>query len=80
MAETIAHRVREVIWVEQGIPHDEVSDTANFYDDLGMDSLDHVELVMAFENEFGITIEDEDAEQFTSVQAVVAYVQPRAGQ
>ena len=59
---------------------DEVTLEASFTDDLGADSLDIVELVMAFEEEFGIEIPDEDAEKITRVKEAVDYIEHHAGQ
>ena len=63
MAETTESRVKEIIIIELGGEPEKVTDDASFVEDLGADSLDTVELVMAFEEEFGIDIPDEDAEQ-----------------
>ena len=69
-----AARVREIIAQELGVEQEKVVDDANFVDDLGADSLDTVELVMAFEEEFGIEIPDEDAERMQTVQEAIAYL------
>ena len=61
-----------------GVKIEEVTDTASFVDDLGADSLDTVELVMALEEEFGIEIPDEDAEKITSVGEAIRYVESKA--
>jgi acyl carrier protein len=58
---------------------DEVTPEASFVEDLGADSLDQVELVMAFEEEFDIEIPDEEAEKITTVQAAVTYIESKAG-
>ena len=63
MSEPIEGRVREIIINELGLEPEKVTDDASFVEDLGADSLDTVELVMAFEEEFGLDIPDEDAEQ-----------------
>ena len=63
MAEAVADRVRAIIAEQLGVKLEEVTDTASFIEDLGADSLDTVELVMALEEEFGIEIPDEDAEK-----------------
>jgi acyl carrier protein len=73
----IASRVREIIAQELGVEHEKVTDEANFVEDLGADSLDTVELVMAFEEEFGIEIPDEDAEQMQSVGQAIKYLQEK---
>lgn len=69
-----AARVREIIAQELGVEQEKVVDDANFVDDLGADSLDTVELVMAFEEEFGIEIPDEDAERMQTVSEAIAYL------
>jgi len=72
-ADTFA-RVKKIIIEQLGVTEPEVIPAANFIDDLGADSLDTVELVMALEEEFEIEIPDEDAEKITTVQAVVDYI------
>ena len=67
MSEATDARVREIIINELGVEAEKVTDEASFVEDLGADSLDTVELVMAFEEEFGIDIPDEDAEQMRTV-------------
>ena len=74
MSEPTEARVREIIVNELGVEPDKVTDEASFVEDLGADSLDTVELVMAFEEEFGIDIPDEDAEQMRSVGDAIASV------
>jgi len=69
-----ASRVREIIAQELGVEQEKVTDEANFVEDLGADSLDTVELVMAFEEEFGIEIPDEDAEQMLTVGQAIKYL------
>ncbi|WP_419162041.1 acyl carrier protein [Candidatus Palauibacter sp.] len=69
-----AARVREIIAQELGVEQEKVVDDANFVDDLGADSLDTVELVMAFEEEFGIEIPDEDAETMQTVGEAIQYL------
>ena len=71
---SIEQRVREIIVEQLGVEEDEVSPEASFVDDLGADSLDTVELVMAFEEEFNIEIPDEDAEGITTVQDAIDYI------
>ncbi|WP_420441093.1 acyl carrier protein [Candidatus Palauibacter sp.] len=73
-----AARVREIIAQELGVEQEKVVDDANFVDDLGADSLDTVELVMAFEEEFGIEIPDDDAERMQTVQEAIAYLNEKA--
>ena len=69
-----AARVREIIAQELGVEQEKVTDEANFVEDLGADSLDTVELVMAFEEEFGIEIPDEDAEEMQTVGQAIKYL------
>ncbi len=73
-----AGKVRSIIAEQLGVKIEEVTDTASFVDDLGADSLDTVELVMALEEEFGIEIPDEDAEKMTNVGEAVRYVDQKA--
>jgi acyl carrier protein len=75
MADTIAAKVKEIIINELGVAPEKVTPEASFVDDLGADSLDTVELVMAFEEEFTIDIPDEDAEQMRTVGEAVAYIE-----
>ncbi len=74
----IGSRVREIIAQELGVEHEKVTDEAAFVEDLGADSLDTVELVMAFEEEFGIEIPDEDAEQMQTVGQAIKYLEEKA--
>ncbi|NBV83521.1 acyl carrier protein [bacterium] len=67
-------KVRSVIVEQLGVSEEEVTDSASFTDDLGADSLDTVELVMALEEEFGTEIADEDAEKLTTVGRTVDYI------
>jgi acyl carrier protein len=67
-------RVREIIANELGVEMEKVTDEASFVDDLGADSLDTVELVMAFEEEFGTEIPDEDAEKMQTVGDAIQYL------
>ncbi len=67
-------KVKDIIVEQLGVNADQVSTDASFIEDLGADSLDTVELVMAFEEEFGAEIPDEDAEKLTSVGAVISYL------
>ncbi len=68
-------KVAEIIAEQLGVDPSEVTTEASFVDDLGADSLDTVELVMALEEEFGIEIPDEDAEKITSVNDAIKYIQ-----
>ena len=67
-------KVKDIIVEQLGVDADQVKTDASFIEDLGADSLDTVELVMAFEEEFGAEIPDEDAEKLTTVGAVVKYL------
>ena len=75
MSEAVESKVREIIINELGVEPEKVTDEASFVEDLGADSLDTVELVMAFEEEFGIEIPDEDAEKITRVKEAVEYIE-----
>ena len=77
MAE-VGQKVKSIIAEQLGVKIEEVTDSASFVDDLGADSLDTVELVMALEEEFGIEIPDEDAEKMTNVGQAVRYVEEKA--
>ena len=70
----IAEKVKSVIAEQLGVKAEEVTDQAKFVDDLGADSLDTVELVMALEEEYGIEIPDEDAEKLTTVGDAIKYI------
>ena len=70
-------KVKEIIVEQLGVNADQVTGEASFIEDLGADSLDTVELVMAFEEEFGAEIPDEDAEKLTSVGAVISYLKEK---
>ncbi|EMI5489000.1 acyl carrier protein [Providencia stuartii] len=72
---TIEERVKKIIVEQLGVKEEEVVTAASFVDDLGADSLDTVELVMALEEEFDIEIPDEEAEKITTVQAAIDYVE-----
>ena len=78
MAEgSVEEKVKQIIVDELGVDEGEVTPNARFIDDLGADSLDTVELVMAFEEEFGAEIPDEDAEKLQTVGDVVKYIEER---
>ena len=79
MADSIADKVKEIIINELGVEAEKVTPEASFVEDLGADSLDTVELVMAFEEEFGIDIADEDAEQMRTVGDAVKHLESAAG-
>lgn len=74
----ISGRVKKIVVEQLGVDQDKVTDKANFVDDLGADSLDTVELVMALEEEFGIEIPDEDAEKIVSVDQAIQYIETHA--
>ena len=75
MASDIAGKVKKIIEEQLGVSADQVTDDASFTDDLGADSLDTVELVMALEEEFGHEIPDEQAEKLQSVGDVIKYIE-----
>ena len=70
----VAERVKKIVIEHLGVDADKVIEGANFIDDLGADSLDTVELVMALEEEFECEIPDEEAEKITSVQQAIDYI------
>ncbi len=72
---SIEERVKKIVVEQLGVKEDEVVPTASFVDDLGADSLDTVELVMALEEEFDTEIPDEEAEKISTVQAATDYIQ-----
>ena len=74
---TIEERVKKIIVEQLGVKEDELKADASFVDDLGADSLDVVELVMALEEEFETEIPDEDAEKITTIQQATDYVRKR---
>ena len=71
-------KVKQIISEQLGVDEDEVTTTASFVDDLGADSLDQVELVMALEEKFEIEIPDEDAEKMRTVQDAIDYIEKHA--
>ncbi len=75
MGAAVEERVKKIIIDQLGVDEAEVTPEAKFIDDLGADSLDTVELVMALEEEFGVEIPDEDAEKITTVQQAIGYIQ-----
>ncbi len=77
MAENVTDKVKEIIVNELGVEPEKVTPQASFVEDLGADSLDTVELVMAFEEEFGIEIPDEDAEKLQTVGDAVNYLKEK---
>ena len=76
---TIEQRVKDIIVEQLGVNADQVTPEAKFIEDLGADSLDTVELVMRFEEEFGIEIPDEDAEKIQSVRDAYDYIDQHKG-
>jgi acyl carrier protein len=74
----VADKVKQIIVEQLGVEESEVTPTASFVDDLGADSLDTVELVMAFEEAFDIEIPDEDAEKIRTVQDATDYISKHA--
>jgi acyl carrier protein len=74
MADSAEAKVKEIIINELGVDPEKVTPEASFVEDLGADSLDTVELVMAFEEEFGVDIPDEDAEQMRTVGDAINYL------
>lgn len=72
---TIEERVKKIIAEQLGVNENEITNESSFVDDLGADSLDTVELVMALEEEFSTEIPDDDAEKITTVQQAIEYVQ-----
>ena len=78
MSET-ADRVKKIVVEHLGVEQDKVTEDASFIDDLGADSLDIVELVMAFEEEFGVEIPDDAAEKITTVRDAIEYIDQNKG-
>ena len=76
---TVQERVKKIVIEQLGVKEEEVSNESSFVDDLGADSLDTVELVMALEEEFECEIPDEEAEKITTVQQAIDYVNSRLG-
>ena len=71
----VEQKVKQIIVEQLGVDEAQVDQSASFVDDLGADSLDIVELVMAFEEAFGIDIPDEDAEKITTVKQAIDYIE-----
>ncbi|MEX0891457.1 MAG: acyl carrier protein [Gemmatimonadota bacterium] len=80
MADNTEAKVKEIIINELGVESEKVTTDASFVEDLGADSLDTVELVMAFEEEFGIEIPDEDAEKLQTVGDAVKYLEEKGAE
>ena len=75
---SVAEKVKSIIVEQLGVDEDEVTNDASFIEDLGADSLDVVELVMAFDEECGIEIPDEEAEKITRVKEAIEYIEAHA--
>ncbi|MBD1208159.1 MAG: acyl carrier protein [Ignavibacteria bacterium] len=75
---SIAERVKKIIVDKLGVEETQITDDASFTNDLGADSLDTVELIMEFEKEFNVTIEDSDAEKIQTVGDAVKYLESKA--
>ncbi|HEV7484271.1 MAG TPA: acyl carrier protein [Thermoanaerobaculia bacterium] len=75
---SVEDRVKAIIVEQLGVDADEVNPDASFVEDLGADSLDTVELIMAFEEEFGVEISDDEAEKIKKVKDAVEYIDKRA--
>lgn len=80
MAASIEARVKKIVVEQLGVKEDEVKNESSFVDDLGADSLDTVELVMALEEEFDCEIKDEEAEKITTVQQAIDFVKAHASE
>ena len=76
---SVEQRVKEIIADQLGVEVEKITPEARFVDDLGADSLDVVELIMAFEEEFGVEIPDEDAEKIATVKDVLDYIKSKQG-
>ena len=76
---SVEQRVKEIIVEQLGVEESQVTEQAKFVEDLGADSLDTVELVMALEEEFSLEIPDEDAEKIASVGDAINYIQNKSG-
>ena len=76
---SVEAKVKEIIAKQLGVDSDKVTSEASFVDDLGADSLDTVELVMAFEESFNVEIPDEDAEKILKVQDAISYIDGKSG-
>ena len=76
---TVEERVKKIVVEQLGVKEEEVQISSSFVDDLGADSLDTVELVMALEEEFETEIPDEDAEKITTVQQAIDYINAHMG-
>ena len=79
MADEIAEKVIGIVCEQMGVGREKVQETTSFIDDLGADSLDTVELVMEFEDDFDLSIPDEDAEKIKSVGDAIKYIKEKKG-
>ena len=77
---SVADKVKKIVVDQLGVSEDQVTPEAKFIEDLGADSLDLVELVMAFEDEFGSDIPDEDSEKLATVGDAIAYIEGKSAQ
>lgn len=80
MSDSVTSKVKAIISDQLGVDADEVTAEGSFTEDLGADSLDIVELVMAFEEEFSLEIPDEDAEKIVKVQDAISYIEANAAE
>lgn len=80
MAASIDERVKKIVVEQLGVKEEEVTNDSSFVDDLGADSLDTVELVMALEEEFNIEIQDEEAEKITTIQQAIDFITNKVGE
>lgn len=76
---SVAEKVKEIVVQQLGVNEEQATDDASFIEDLGADSLDQVELVMALEEEFSIEIPDEDAQKITTVGQAIEYIDSKTG-
>ena len=79
MSASIEERVKKIVVEQLGVKEEEVKNDASFVDDLGADSLDTVELVMALEEEFEVDIPDEEAEKITTIAQSISYIKQHVG-
>jgi len=77
---SVEERVKKIIVEQLGVDESQVTDDASFIDDLGADSLDTVELIMALEEEFDMEVPDEEAEKISTVRGAIEYIKKMAGE